>query len=88
METRVCDTCQQLFAELTCPACEASEIDELESRLEKQAEVIAVMREALEFYAERDNYDREGVLYADSEYTVDYGYKAGQALAKAEEMLK
>lgn len=70
-------------------------IADLESRLAKQAEIISVMREALEAYSNINHWDGCEFALMDKGDVCGYlkdgapnGQRAREALAKAEEMLK
>ncbi len=62
---------------------------------EKLRAVAVKLNEALEFYANRDNYDREGVCEHNGSLTdykgdwwVDYGFHGREALSDAENILR
>lgn len=55
-------------------------IEAITAALDHERQRAEKYKKALEFYANDDTWDREGVAYADKEYTVDYGNIARDAL--------
>lgn len=66
------------------------DIYERKDAFEKLVMASLILAEALEFYANRDNYDREGVCEHDwpNDWWVDYGFTGREAIEKAREILK